>query len=74
MGDQSEFGEIKTFDPLKGFGFIRREKGKDVFVFYADIEGDDKLVSPGDQVEFLVEHAPKGPKARRVRKVGAPRS
>jgi len=65
-----EFGIVKTFDPLKGFGFIRRNEGKDVFVFYDDINGNDAMLAGGDQVSFFVEKAAKGPRARDVSKEG----
>lgn len=72
MSDEGsrEFGVIKTFDPLKGFGFIRRSKGKDVFVFYDDIEGNDAMLTEGDDVSFDVQMKPKGPRAFKVRKEG----
>lgn len=65
---EREFGVLKMFDAFKGIGFIRRDKGKDVFVFYADIEHEDKILSEGDQLSFEVENAPKGPRAKKVRK------
>lgn len=65
-----EFGIVKTFDPLKGFGFIRRSKGKDVFVFFDDIEGSDAMLAEGDDVSFFVQMKPKGPRAFNVRKEG----
>jgi CspA family cold shock protein len=70
MDEEREFGVIKTFDAFKGFGFIRRQRGKDVFVFYPDIEEDDRLLAEGDSVSFRVEKAPKGPRAKEVRKEG----
>lgn len=70
MNTKREFGVIKTFDAFKGYGFIRRPRGKDVFVFYPDIEEDDRLLAEGDSVSFRVEMAPKGPRAKEVRKEG----
>lgn len=70
VDEDRAFGVVKTFDELKGFGFIRREKGKDVFAFYGDVEGDTRLLSPGDQVSFIVETAPKGPRARNIKLEG----
>lgn len=63
------FGRVRMYDNFKGFGFIRRGKGKDVFFFYDDIEGDDRNIVEGDTVSFLIEVAPKGPKARKLKKV-----
>lgn len=67
MDAKREFGVIKTFDYFKGYGFIRRLKGKDVFIFYSDVECDDTLISEGVPVSFEVELAPKGPRARKLR-------
>lgn len=66
-----EIGVIRAFDPLKGFGFIRREKGKDVFFFYTEITEDDRLLFVGDIVSFMVEKKPKGPRAVDVKKEGS---
>jgi CspA family cold shock protein len=64
------YGMVRAYDSFKGFGFIRRDKGKDVFFFYDDIEHDDKVISLGDTVSFTLESAPKGPKAKELRKEG----
>lgn len=61
-------GAVTAYDPFKGYGFIRREEGRDVFFFYDDVEGDHD-VNIGDQVLFLIENAPKGPKARAIKKI-----
>ncbi|WP_322934342.1 retron Se72 family effector protein [Marinobacter nauticus] len=60
---------MRTFDSIKGFGFIRRESGKDVFVFYDDILTRDRVLVEGDKVEFEIENMPKGPRARKVIKI-----
>ena len=65
-----EFGVVRAYDSFKGFGFIRRAKGRDVFFFYDDISQDDRLISIGDTVSFTVEKAPKGPKAKSLKKEG----
>jgi len=70
MDRDRAFGVIKTFDSLRGYGFIRRKKGKDVFVFFTDIQTNDQSVDPGDVVSFYVEEAPKGPRAKEVMKEG----
>jgi CspA family cold shock protein len=64
------FGLVRAYDSFKGFGFIRREAGKDVFFFYDDIMHDDKVISVGDTVSFILEAAPKGPKAKELIKEG----
>jgi CspA family cold shock protein len=66
-----ESGVVRAFDPLKGFGFIRREKGKDVFFFYSEINEEDRLLFVGDIVSFVVEIKPKGPRALDVRREGS---
>lgn len=63
------FGVVRAFDTIKGFGFIRRESGKDVFVFYDDILTKERVLVEGDKVEFEIEKMPKGPRARKVIKV-----
>lgn len=66
-----ETGVVRAFDPLKGFGFIRRERGKDVFFFYDQIIAEDRLLFVGDVVSFEVEIKPKGPRALGVKKEGS---
>ncbi|ANE56745.1 retron Se72 family effector protein [Methylomonas sp. DH-1] len=68
--DDRHFGIIKTFDVFKGFGFIQRQQGKDVFFFYQEIEGDDKILAEGDKVSFRIEKKPKGWRAFNIRKEG----
>ena len=65
-----ETGTVKWFNRTKGFGFIEREEGDDVFVHYSTIEGEGvKVLYEGDQVEFEVTDGPKGPQATNVKKV-----
>ena len=65
-----ETGTVKWFNGTKGFGFIAREEGSDVFVHFKAIEGDGyKTLNEGDQVQFEVEQGPKGPNAKNVIKV-----
>lgn len=66
--EERYFGIVKTFDLFKGIGFIRREKGKDVFFFYEEIAGDNKILSIGDTVSFLIKNMPKGPRAYSITK------
>ncbi len=63
-------GKVKWFNSAKGFGFIEREDGDDVFVHYSAIDGSGfRTLAEGDQVEFEVEEGPKGLHAANVRKV-----
>jgi CspA family cold shock protein len=60
-------GTVKWFDDAKGFGFIEREDGEDVFVHYSSIVGEGyKSLTEGSKVEFDVEQDPKGPRAANV--------
>jgi CspA family cold shock protein len=60
-------GTVKWFNETKGFGFIARDNGPDVFVHYSAIQtnGFRKLVE-GQLVEFNIEDGPKGPQATEV--------
>jgi len=60
-------GTVKWFSRSKGYGFIAREDGKDVFVHYSAIaEEGFRNLEEGQQVEFSVEDSPKGPQATNV--------
>jgi cold shock protein len=60
-------GTVKWFNGDKGFGFIEREGGKDVFVHFSAIQGDGfRNLQEGQKVEFTVEQGPKGPQATNV--------
>ncbi len=63
-------GTVKWFNDSKGFGFITRQDGDDVFVHHTAILGEGyKSLTEGDQVEFEVTQGPKGPQAANVRKL-----
>jgi CspA family cold shock protein len=62
-------GRVKWFNDAKGYGFIAREDGPDVFVHYTAIQGEGfKSLSEGQQVEFEIVEGPKGLQASNVRK------
>ena len=66
-----ETGEVKWFSNEKGYGFIERADGEDVFVHHSDILGDGfKTLEPGETVEYEVIDAEKGPKALEVVREG----
>src|SRR5690242_11630569 len=65
-------GTVKWFNDAKGFGFISREGGPDVFVHFSAIQGSGfKSLAEGDKVEFEVVQGQKGPQAADVTKAGA---
>jgi CspA family cold shock protein len=65
-----EKGTVKWFNGSKGYGFITREKGDDVFVHFKAIKGNGyKSLEEGDQVQFDVEQGPKGLQAENVSKI-----
>jgi CspA family cold shock protein len=60
-------GTVKWFNGTKGFGFIEREGGPDVFVHFSAIKGDGfKNLQEGQKVEFTIEKGPKGLQAADV--------
>jgi CspA family cold shock protein len=64
-------GVVKWFNSQKGYGFIEREGGPDVFVHYSAITGEGwRNLEEGDQVEFSITEGPKGPQASEVVKSG----
>jgi len=61
-------GTVKWFNSEKGYGFISREGGKDVFVHFSAIESTGfRSLQENQQVEFVVEEGPKGPQASQLR-------
>jgi CspA family cold shock protein len=62
-------GTVKWFNDAKGFGFIQREGGPDVFVHFSAIESSGfKSLAEGDKVEFEIVDGQKGPQAANVTK------
>ena len=62
-------GSVKWFDDRKGYGFIAREGGKDIFVHFSAIQGAGfKTLSEGEEVEFEIVNGPKGEQATNVQK------
>jgi CspA family cold shock protein len=60
-------GTVKWFNGAKGYGFLAREGGADVFVHFSAIQADGfKNLEEGQKVEFTVEQGPKGPQAANV--------
>ena len=65
-----EKGTVKWFNGAKGFGFISRANGEDVFVHFRAIVGEGyKTLNEGDRVEFEVQTGPKGLQASNVTKI-----
>jgi CspA family cold shock protein len=62
-----EIGSVKWFDRKKGFGFIQRNEGGDIFVHFREIRGDGyRLLKDGQKVEFEVVEGQKGLQAKDV--------
>jgi cold shock protein len=60
-------GTVKWFNSSKGYGFIEREGGEDVFVHFSAIQGEGyRNLEEGQKVEFTIEQGAKGPQASNV--------
>ena len=68
---EREIGTVKWFNATKGYGFIARNEGADVFVHYSAIQGSGyRSLNEGQQVEFTVVQGQKGPQAQDVTVIG----
>jgi CspA family cold shock protein len=66
---EMEHGKVKWFNSEKGFGFIEREGGEDVFVHFSAIQGEGyKSLEEGQEVTFEIENGQRGPQAVNVQK------
>ena len=67
---ERETGTVKWFSDQKGYGFIARDGGEDVFVHFSAIEeGGFRSLTEGERVEFTIQQGQKGPAAANVRKL-----
>jgi cold shock CspA family protein len=65
-----ERGRVKWFDAEKGYGFLVRPTGEDLFVHHSEVRGDPSSLAPNDEVEYEVGRNDRGPNARGVRPLG----
>ena len=65
---ERQTGTVRWFNATKGYGFIEREDGEDLFVHYTAIQSDGqyRTLNEGQRVEFTVEQGPKGLRAANV--------
>jgi CspA family cold shock protein len=69
--EMAEVGTVKWFNNDKGYGFIKRDSGEDVFVHHTAIQSSGyRTLNEGEKVEFEVKQGPKGLQAENVRRVG----
>ncbi len=66
----TQSGTVKWFDDAKGYGFIQRDQGKDLFVHFRSIQGDGRrTLAEGQSVEFTEVAGQKGPQAENVKPI-----
>jgi CspA family cold shock protein len=63
--DVIEYGIVKCYFPLKGYGFITRRKGRDLFFHRLEVV-DESLIIEGSSVRFVVDETPKGHQAKKI--------
>ncbi len=64
---ERETGTVKWFNDAKGFGFVERTEGEDIFVHFSAIRGEGfRSLNEGQKVEFTVTQGDKGPQAQDV--------
>lgn len=64
-----ETGTVKWFNASRGYGFIERESGEDIFAHFKNIEGDGfRTLNDGEKVTFVVAGSPKGDQAEQIRR------
>ena len=70
--DQKGRGRVKWFNDSKGYGFIERDAGEDIFVHYSAIQGDGyKSLQEGQEVTFEVTQGARGLQAANVQKISS---
>ncbi len=69
QSDEVFYGTVKAYYPIKGFGFISRERGKDVFFHYRDVRNEADVFE-GAKVKFMIADGEKGPRALEIVRVG----
>ena len=69
-GMPRERGRVKWFDAEKGYGFLVRPTGDDLFVHHSEVQGDPSELAPSGEVEYEVGRNDRGPNARSVRTLG----
>lgn len=67
---EREKGTVKWFNPKKGYGFVSRSDGDDVFVHFTSITGDGyRTLEEGEQIEFEVTTSQKGLEAKDIKRL-----